>query len=400
MNEAYEWIRAASLEMRDMVQVLFRDLHQHPELAGNEFRTASRVAEVLREHDLPVRERVGGGAGLTCVVEGRLPGRTIAIRADMDALPIQEEADVCFRSETPGIMHACGHDLHTAVLVGTACLLERLKDKLPGRFVCVWQPSEEVPPGGALPMLADHILEEPWVDRVIGFHSDPRFLAGQIALCEGPSMANADDFEIVIRGIAGHGSTPHRAKDAIVAGANIVNALQQIISRSVGPCEPVALSVGRFHGGTARNVICDHVEIAGTARTLTPEHRARVRRRIEETVRGIALVCSVEVELRYMEGYPALVSTREYMEMAWEVGERYLGDQCVKLLEEPDLGGEDFAYFLQQRPGVHLRLGTRTNPEAPVYFWHHPRFQIDERALETGTGYLAALAWEMARKVE
>jgi amidohydrolase len=362
-----------------------RDLHQHPELAYHEVRTAGIVAERLRA--LGVEDVRTGIAptGVTGLIRGRKPGpeRTVLLRADMDALPIHEQNDVDYRSQTPGVMHACGHDAHTAMLLGVARLLNERRDEFPGTVKLLFQPAEEAPPGGAKPMIEAGVLESPKVDAAFGLHIDQDNPLGTIRLREGPSMAAADRFHLVIHGKGGHGAKPHASIDPIVIGAQIVTALQTLVAREIDPTEEAVVTVGTFHAGEAFNVIPDSAELGGTVRTFNARNRDRLEQRIEELVRGIALAMGARVDFTYTRGYPATVNDPAMTALVREEAAKVVGPDGVRD-SSLMMGAEDFSYFLEAVPGAYWHVGSQNPARGLVWGHHHPRFDLDEAAMAIG----------------
>jgi amidohydrolase len=362
-----------------------RDLHEHPELAYQEIRTAGIVADRLRALGV---EDVRTGicqTGVTGLIRGRQEGTgpTVLLRADMDALPITEENEVDYRSRTPGVMHACGHDAHTAMLLGTARLLLERRDEFAGTVKLLFQPAEEFPPGGAKPMIEAGVLEDPKVDAAFGLHIQQDAPVGVIEVRPGPAMAAADRFHVVIRGKGGHGAKPQDTIDPIVIGSQIVTALQTLVARNTDPTEEAVVTVGVFQAGQAFNVIPDTAELGGTVRTFTSDNRDFLERRIEELVRGIAAAMGAEVDFTYIRGYPATVNDPAMTELVREEASRVVGEEGV---QEASLmmGAEDFSYFLEQVPGAFWFVGSQNPERGLVWGHHHPRFDLDEAAMAIG----------------
>jgi amidohydrolase len=362
-----------------------RDFHEHPELANQEVRTAGIVAERLRA--LGVEDvRTGiASTGVTGLIRGTKPGagRTVLLRADMDALPILEENDVPYRSQTPGVMHACGHDAHTAMLLGVARLLSERRDEFPGTVKLLFQPAEESPPGGAKPMIEAGVLENPKVGAAFGIHVAQELPVGEIRLRPGPAMAAADRFHMVIHGKGGHGARPHDSIDPIVIGAQIVTALQTLVARAVDPTEEAVVTVGTFKAGEAFNVIPDTAELGGTVRTFNAKNRDMLEERIGSLARGIGAAMGGEVDFAYVRGYPATVNDPEMTELVREEAAKVVGEENVK--DAPLLmGAEDFSYFLEAVPGAFWFVGSNNPERGLVWGHHHPRFDIDEGVLPIG----------------
>ena len=366
-----------------------RHLHAHPELSGHEANTATYVAAALREMGLEPRERVGGMYGLT-VDLGPAEGARVALRADMDALPIQEQTGLLYASRTPGVMHACGHDAHTAMLLGAARLLSARRGALRRPVRLIFQPAEEQPPGGAQPMIDAGVLDG--VERAYGLHIWSEMPVGTLGTRAGVFMASTDEFDILIRGRGGHAAMPQQCVDPIVVGAQVVVALQSIISRSIAMTDSAVVSVTQFIGGTARNIIPEEVRLAGTVRTLSEGTRAAVQRRLREIVEGVARAHGAEAQIEVRAGYPALVNDADAVESALAAarGLGIAGESILQLAAQG--GGEDFAYYARRVPSAFVFLGARNEAKGCVYAHHHPRFNIDEDALPLGAALLAALA--------
>lgn len=372
------------------VIALRREFHQYPELGFLEVETGKKVAEYLKKLGLKVQTEVAK-TGVVGILEGGRPGPVLAFRADMDALPITEKTGLQYASKSPGKMHACGHDNHMAILLGTAHLLSLLKTELRGTIKFIFQPAEEGP-GGALPMIEAGVLKDPDVEAIFGLHVWPICQPGQIGLGYGAIMAAPDKFELKIIGQGGHGSAPQETVDAITVAAQVVNGLQHITSRQISPTQPVVVTIGTINGGYRHNVIADQVKMTGTVRTLSPEVRAMIPERMEEIIGGITAAFGAEYELEYLKQYPAVVNHQKMAEYVERVGSQLLGDDGVQIISDPVMGGEDFAYYLQRVPGAFFFLGSNSGVETN-YPLHHPQFNIDERALIYGVKMLSNLAY-------
>jgi amidohydrolase len=373
------------------VIALRREFHQNPELGFEEVETANRVAAYLRELGIEVQTGVGK-TGVVGLLQGGQPGPVIALRADLDALPITEKTGVEYVSQCAGKMHACGHDGHTAILMGTAKVLSQLKQEIKGAVKFIFQPAEEGP-GGALPMIEEGVLENPKVDAIFGLHIWPGFKTGEIGLGYGAVMAAPDQFVLKIIGKGGHGSQPHETVDAIAVTAQVISSLQQVVSRQIVPTQPVVLTIGTIHGGYRHNVIADEVEMTGTVRTLSPIIRDEVPQRMEEVIKGITSAFGATYELQYTRLYPPVINDQKMAELVEEVGRKTLGATAVVAIEEPTMGGEDFAYFLEKIPGAFFRLGCSNGPETN-YPLHHPQFNLDEAGLIHGVKVLCNLVFD------
>ncbi len=386
-----ERIKALSSKHFAKMVKLRREFHQYPELAYNEYKTSERVARELKK--LAIRARTGvARTGVVGILAAKKKGKTIALRADMDALPITEQTNLPYESRIDGLMHACGHDAHMACVIGAATILSELRDQLNGNVKFIFQPSEESPPGGAKPMIRAGALKNPDVSGIFGLHCDSGIPIGKIGVKEGPFMAQADSFDITIKGVSGHGARPHDGIDAILIAAQVLQALQTIASRKADPVQPVVVSVGKIEGGTKRNIICDRVTLQGTSRTLSNEVAKRIPRWLKEIVSGVTRSAGATFELKYSLGYPVLINQPQATDLARQTITRMFGKQAVFEIKKPLMGAEDFAFYLQKVPGSFLRLGIRNPKKKAVYPWHHPKFTVDEDALEIGAALLVGLA--------
>jgi len=362
---------------------LRRHLHQHPELAFSEHRTAETIAAELKRIGCHVTTGVGR-TGVLGILEGSQDGPVAAVRSDMDALPVKEQTGLPFASKIDGVMHACGHDAHMSVVVSTAAVMAKMRPHWAGTVKFIFQPSEEVLPGGALGMIADKVLEDPKVSTIFGLHVDPWIPVGRVGLKDGVMMSQTDDFDLTVIGQPGHAARPHEACDAIYVASQIVTALQSIVSRNTDPLQPAVLSIGKIEGGRARNIVADNVGIEGTVRALDAKAAQNIRRRIEKVANGVAKALGGQVKLDYLVGTPPLVNAKSVNDLYRRAARQAFGAKAIVEINEPVMGGEDFAHYLQYVKGAMMRLGVR-NPEIGAKFaWHHPAFTIDENALEIG----------------
>lgn len=368
---------------------LQRDIHAHPEIGFDTVRTAAIVARELESSGLKVRTEIGKTG---VVGDLRVPGatQTVAFRADMDALPMDEDNDLPHRSTIPGAAHLCGHDAHTAMLLGAARVLSDHKESLPHSLRFIFQPNEEALPGGAPAMIADGCLEG--VDRIFGMHVWPLLPTGNIGIHAGPTMAQPDNFSIRLTGVGGHAAAPHKSRDPIVVGSQLVACLQSIVSRNVDPLDSAVLSVTQFHSGTADNVIPEHAELRGTIRSFRPEVGKLVRERLRETALGLAQAHGVDAEVEILEGYP-VVDNDPASCTAAETAISNAPDLNLPVTRnvDPSLGGEDFAYYLKKVRGAFLFLGNYDESQDIRYFCHHPKFRVDDRAMLHGIEAWVAL---------
>ena len=366
---------------------LRRTIHRHPELGFEEFETCALVERELEA--LGIAHRRVAKTGVVGVIRGKLPGRVVALRADMDALPITERTGLPFASEMPGKMHACGHDAHTAMLLGAARVLQEQREQLHGSVVLLFQPAEEGP-GGAEPMIAEGALDDPRVEAVVMLHVDVRLAPGEIGITPGPVNASADELYITVRGKGGHGAYPHTSVDAIPAASATVLALQNIAARETDPLKSVVVTIGTIKGGYRNNVIADEVEMSGTLRAHDPEIRNKLESRVRRIVDGVTAAYNATADVRIVYGYPPVVNN---IALA-EAFAQYMRDETDVRVERPapTMGAEDFAYFAQRVPGVHVRLGVRSEVADAIYPGHSAEFRIDEAALPTGVRTLVAFA--------
>ncbi|HEX2741395.1 MAG TPA: M20 family metallopeptidase [Rubrobacter sp.] len=376
---------------QEQIVSLRRHLHRHPELSGEEHATSEMVQEKLREHDIPFTAGYAG-TGVLGVVEGGRPGGTVALRADMDALPIEEKNDHSFISKVDGVMHACGHDAHTAMLVGAGWLLNDVRDELPGRVLLLFQPAEEnSPTGGARQMIKDGVFREHRPDAMFAQHVSPELPVGQVGVRRDAMTGASDRFRVTIQGEGGHASKPHQTTDAIVVANQIINSLQTVVSRDVDPLRSAVLTIGKIRGGTRYNAIAEKATLEGTIRTFGPQTKETVKDRFHAIVRGVAEAMEAEAQIRYWDGYPATVNTPEWAERVRKTAQDLLGTDATPEID-PSLGGEDFGRFLLEYPGAYFRLGTASSNSTERQRLHDSRFDIDERALHIGTELIARLA--------
>ncbi len=384
-------IRARAAAALPHVTALRRHLHAHPELSFKEHQTAAFVENELRQLGLnPIRM---ADTGVVALIEGRDPAsHTIALRADMDALPIQEANDVAYRSTAPGVMHACGHDVHTASLLGAAHILTGLRDQFSGTIKLIFQPGEEVIPGGASLLIKEGVLTNPAPASVLGQHVFPKLPAGKIGLRSGRYMASADEIYLTVRGKGGHGAMPEQNLDPVLVSAHLIVALQQIVSRRANPKMPTVLSFGKVIAQGATNVIPNEVYLEGTFRTLDEAWREEAHGLIRQLTEGLCASMGAVAELEIRRGYPCLDNDPATTARVQAAAEAYVGPDNVVELDQW-LAAEDFAYYSQAGPACFYRLGTQSaDGLRGTSSVHTPTFDIDEKALETGAGLLAWLA--------
>ena len=371
----------------DEVVATRRDLHAHPELGFQEHRTAGLVAARLRALGIEVHERIAQ-TGVLGIIKGRRPGKTVMLRADMDALPIAEQNETPYRSKNAGAMHACGHDGHVAILLGAAQVLVSRRDEIPGTVVLCFQPAEEGL-GGAREMVEAGILGEYGIERAYGLHLYSQQPTGKIGFREGPIYASSDSIEITIRGRGGHGASPHLSIDPIYVASAFVVALQQVVSRVVDPIEPAVVTIGSFHAGTTTNVIPSDAKLLGTVRAFDAEVRARMSERIERVLAGTCAASGATYDFKYVWRYPVTSNNAEQTHYARGLAEATLGTEHVE--EFPKLmGAEDFSFFAEKVPSCFFQVGCGSD-ERSSWPHHHDKFDIDERALEYGVRMMVAL---------
>jgi amidohydrolase len=371
-------IRESATHMKEQAIRMRRDLHRIPETGFQEAKTSAYVAERLKELGLAVQTGIAVH-GVVGLLTGGRPGPTLMIRADMDALPMAEETGLPFASTHPGCMHACGHDAHMAMALGAAAVLARLKDRIRGNVKFVFQPAEEGP-GGAQPMIAAGVLENPAVDYAIGSHLWAEGLEGQIGVRAGPIMAAMDRFDLRILGRGGHAAQPHLCVDALEVGAQVVAALQRIVSRHLDPIEPAVVTVGTFHAGTAFNITPAEAVMSGTTRTFSEAVWTSWEERIAKVVRGVCESMGAGYELKYTRGYPPTVNDARMAEVVRRCASRVAGSELVVV---PDLtmGGEDMSFFLKRVPGCYYYIGVGREGAAPL---HNPKFDFNEDLMRLG----------------
>ncbi|MCM1984319.1 M20 family metallopeptidase [Lyngbya confervoides] len=368
-----------------------RHLHSFPELSGQEHETAAYVAGILSSYGLKVHEGVGK-TGIVGELLGRQAssGQFLAIRTDMDALPINELTRLEFASRKPGIMHACGHDVHTTVGVGTAMILSELGEQISGNVRLLFQPAEETAQGASW-MIQSGAMEN--VEAILSCHVFPSIPGGSVGIRYGALTAAADNLEIKIIGESGHGARPHEAVDAIWIAAQVITTLQQAISRTHNPLRPVVLTIGQVNGGRAPNVIADHVILKGTVRSLHPDTHAQLPDWIEAIVAGVCQPYGATFQVNYERGVPSVQNCDRLSKLLEHSARAALGEEKVQLLPEPSLGAEDFALFLKHAPGAMFRLGVGFH-DRPNYPLHHPNFDIDEQAITAGVVTMSYSAYQ------
>jgi len=359
-----------------------RDLHKHPEVGFDLARTSKKVANILNELGFEVKTEIGK-TGVVGIIEGNNDGPAIALRADMDALPMEEKTDLDFASVEKGKMHACGHDGHTAILLGVAMVLAEIKDKLRGNVKLIFQPAEEGP-GGAEPMIEDGVMDAPKVDAILGLHIWLEMDAGKVGVKKGPLFASIDEIDIKIKGDSSHGASPHQGVDAITTAAEVINSLQSIVSRKIDPIDSAVVTIGKIEGGYVRNVIADEVNLEGTIRALNPEVRKQLEDEIRKKVKNICLASDADYEIDYRHMYPPLVNDKDITDLVKENAIKVMKSENVIDVKDPTMGGEDFAYFLKEVPGTFFLLGGRNEEKGITAAHHNTHFTFDEDIMTDG----------------
>jgi amidohydrolase len=378
--QAAEEMRARLIEQR-------RDFHMHPELSNREERTARVVAERLRALGLEDIRTGVARHGVTALLRGAKPGPVVAVRADMDALPIQETIDVPYKSRTPGVKHACGHDVHTTVELGVAEVLSKMRDQIAGTIKFIFQPAEEGAPvgeeGGARLMIKEGALENPRPQAIFGLHTEPNLQAGQVGYHVGPAMASADRIYITIRGKQSHGAQPHNGVDAIVVAAECITALQTIRSRRIDPQEPLVISIGTIHGGARNNIIADEVKMEGTMRTHNEEVRQSAQRMMRETLASVTAAYGATFDLRFDENASVTYNEPSLVEESLPTIRSVVGEKNAVAIR-PFMPAEDFAYYQKVIPGFFYFLGVGNRARGITAAWHTPEYDVDEESLVVG----------------
>lgn len=388
----HDQIKAITEKITPRLIEIRRHLHAHPELSGQEYKTAAYIAGVMSSCGFHVQEMVGK-TGVVANLEGAGKRTDIlAVRTDMDALPILEQIELPFASQNRGIMHACGHDVHTTIGLGTAMVLAELTEQQPlaGTTRFLFQPAEETVQGAKW-MIADDVLAD--VAAIFGVHVFPSIQAGKIGLRRGALTAAADDLEIVIMGESGHGARPHEAIDAIWVASQVMTTLQQSISRRLNPLHPAVVSIGKISGGKAANVIADRVVMQGTVRSLQPDVYEKLPIWIEEIIAGVCTMHGATYELNYQRRVASVINTDQLVQIVASAAETALGDSRIEWLAEPSMGSEDFALYTEQVPGTMFRLGVGFG-DRYNHPLHHPKFEVDEAAIATGVLTMATSVYQ------
>ena len=368
-------------EMKDWLVDIRRTIHKHPELGFEEVETSKLISEWLQKFGLDVKRGMAK-TGVVGLLKGRKPGKTVAIRADMDALPMDEANRVPYASQIKGKMHACGHDAHVTILLGVAKFFSSIPDQMKGNIKWIFQPAEEGGGGGRI-MVEEGVLENPKVDAIFGAHVFPLLPVGKVGIYEREGLAAADRFTIKIIGKGGHAASPHVSKDPILAAGHLITQIHSIVSRNVNPLESGVITIGKVSAGTASNIIPDEVELIGTVRSLNPQVREELKSRIDQVTQGVARSFSMDYRFDFEYGYPVLINNSEMSKLVASACSRGIGKENVEVLK-PSMGGEDFAYYLEKVPGSFFRLGCRNEGKGIVHPYHSSLFDVDEEVLPFG----------------
>lgn len=393
----HDQIKAITEKITPRLIEIRRHLHAHPELSGQEYKTAAYIAGVMSSYGYHVQEMVGK-TGVVANLEGTGDiSEMLAVRTDMDALPIPEQVDLPFASKNQGIMHACGHDVHTTVGLGTAMVLAELTEQNPfaGTTRFLFQPAEETVQGAKW-MIADDVLTD--VAAIFGVHVFPSIQAGKVGLRRGALTAAADDLEIIIMGESGHGARPHEAIDAIWVASQVMTTMQQSISRRLNPLHPAVVTIGKISGGKAANVIADRVVMQGTVRSLQPDVYEKLPTWIEDIVAGVCAINGAKYEINYQRRVASVINTDYLVQIVANAAQSVLGDDGIEWIAEPSMGSEDFAIYTEQVPGNMFRLGVgfENKPNHPL---HHPKFEVDEAAIATGVLTMATSVYDYWQQI-
>ncbi|MEH7389477.1 M20 family metallopeptidase [Bacillus sp. JJ1503] len=373
-------------ELKNQLITWRRDFHQHPELGFEEVRTSKIVAEHLESLGIETTRNIGK-TGVVGLIKGKSEGPTIALRADMDALPMEDRKTVDYRSKVPGKAHACGHDAHTSMLMGAAKVLAEMGGPEKGNIKFIFQPAEEGL-GGAPAMIEDGVLSNPTVNRIAGLHIDPMLPSGTLAVVRNQAMAAADTFEVKIIGVGGHAARPHQTVDSITVASEVISALQHVVSRQIDPLDPAVLTIGKIEGGSAYNIIAPEVTFIGTVRTLNPEVREAMPNKMESIIKGVTEAFGANYEFNYDMGYPSVINDDQMVDLLDQTAKELVGDSNFNYIK-PSMGGEDFSYYTKHIPGVFFRLGASKDGSYPL---HHPLFDINDEILPLGSAALVQLA--------
>ncbi|MFJ7678492.1 M20 metallopeptidase family protein [Peribacillus sp. NPDC097197] len=395
---ATEIVEKASGIYEEAVRIR-RMIHENPELGFEETKTAEMIADYLKGLGIEVTTGVAK-TGVVGLLHGDKEGPVLALRADIDALPIQEKTGVPYQSQNPGVMHACGHDMHTAMLLAAAHVLSQNKQHISGTIKFIFQPAEEMKGGGGV-MVDEGVLSNPAVDHAFAFHVWPELATGTYGFRNGAIMASMDSFDVVLKGKQGHGAAPHQGVDAIVGAAHIVTALQTIVSRETDPVDSVVLTIGTIEAGDGYNIIPEKASFRGTVRTLNADTRKKVADSIQRIVEGVASALKLEVEINFnfSVGYPVTINDSTFNEHAAAIAADLFGEESVQWLSKPSMASEDFAFYLEKVPGTFVFLGVAENPDDPMKL-HSDVFLPDEKAMIQGISLIVGIALHTTEKIQ
>jgi len=390
MNKLMQGVDASAARWMDDLIALRRRIHEHPELAFEETETAKQVQEFLTRLRIPYRSGIGG-TGVVAMLEGTKPGPTVAIRADMDALPMSEPQVLPFASKVAGKMHSCGHDTHTTIALGVAAVLADARAELPGRVMLIFQPAEETL-SGARAMLEAGMFDETKPDFILGFHNWPPLATGTVGWHPEAVMASSDAFDLTIKGTAGHGAHPHLAIDAIVGAAHFVDQVQTIVSREIAPISSAVLTIGKIQGGTARNIIASSVELQASVRTLDDDTANRVQAAVRRILEGLKTGMRIDYELKWTKLTPVLRNDKPTMARVLGVAREMLGDKNVIEMPAPSMGSEDYAWFAERVKSAHLRIGSKIDGHDTAI--HRTDYQLNEAMIPIATRLMSRAVLE------
>jgi len=393
MNTLMQGVDASADRWMDDLIALRRRIHEHPELAFEEKETARQVQEFLTRLRIPYRSDIGG-TGVVAMLEGTKPGPTVAIRADMDALPMSEPQALPFASKVAGKMHSCGHDAHTAIALGVAAVLADARAELPGRVMFIFQPAEETL-SGARAMLEAGAFDEAKPDFILGFHNWPPLATGTVGWHPEAVMASSDAFDLTIKGTAGHGAHPHLAIDAIVAAAHFVDQAQTIVSREIAPISSAVLTIGKIQGGTARNIIASSVELQASVRTLDDDTANRVQAAVRRILEGLKTGMRIDYDLKWTKLTPVLRNDKPTMARVLGVAREMLGEKNVIEMPAPSMGSEDYAWFAERAPSAHLRIGSKIEGHETAI--HRTDYQLNEAMIPLATRLMSRAVLEFLK---
>lgn len=378
--------------LQEQIRTYRRDFHSEPEVSFAEFKTSAKIKQFLTDNAIEILP-IESGTSVVGLIRGGKPGKTFALRADIDALPMPEKNDLPYKSKHEGVMHSCGHDSHAAMLMGVALLLNKHKADLCGNVKLLFQAAEEKTPGGAISLVKAGALDD--VSAIMAYHVSTALKVGKIGFKPGASQASADKFIIHIVGVGGHGAYPHKTIDPVAISGTVIANLQNIVSRSIDPIQSAVVTIGSIHGGTKDNIIADDVEMTGTIRTLNPEVRALVHKRLEEICKGTEIAFNCKCELTIEKGYPPLFNSAEFIQnYAIPSTEKIIDSANIIEIPAPSMGAEDMAYYLEKVPGVIGSLGARNEAKGITVGGHNSLFNIDEDCLWIGSASLAQVAWD------